>query len=83
MTDGAGRPRRRHAAAGSRILATGVAACATFGIVVGMALGRTPANPTTPEGVTSGLTAVERQIDLAPPADSPVPAPPATTSGGS
>jgi hypothetical protein len=43
MTEARPRRRRRHAALDSRIVATGVAACATFGIVIGMAVGRPPA----------------------------------------
>ena len=69
----------------ARTVATGVAACAFFGLVLGMGM-RDVANPSTAPAAPAAV--VREQADHADPrstdpAAAPIPAPPATTSGAS
>lgn len=58
MTERAPRPaRKRHRAGLSRIAATGLAACATFGMVAGMALGPRPSSAEPVPAATVGVAA--------------------------
>jgi hypothetical protein len=72
--------RRRKPALDSRIAATGLAACATLGLVIGMTSGQAP----TPAGPTPSSGSVSPTPDPAPaPTTAPAPVPPPTNSGGS